>query len=114
PVDRVAIAFIEIERTHAERVVRPPRHAACPFDRVRIARHHFRRRRPCRPFGRAPQPHDAGPAETFPSDAYSIAYRLMAGLDQIEKMLVAVDDYRARLLGGAKLHDLTPEGLGNL
>src|SRR4029450_1648092 len=59
----------------------------------------------------APDAHEARPAEALATDPDAIAHRRAAGLHQIEKMLVAVDDDRARLLGRPELDDLALEGL---
>ncbi len=113
-VDRIAIALVKVKRSGAQRIVRSAGHAACPFCRIRIACDHFGRGRPGRPLGPAPHPDDTRPTETFAAHTDAVANRLTTRLDQIEEMLVAIDDNRARNFRRAKRHHLSAKGLGNL
>src|SRR5690606_25284837 len=101
--DRVAAALVEIHGAGAERVVDATfLHHGQDMALGGFAGAHFRRRRPGRPFGLAPDLHHARPAEAFASDADAVAGGPVLAVDEVEKLVVSVDDDGARLVARGK------------
>src|SRR5438270_12560919 len=72
----------EIKRTRTHGVPGPARHEA---RQIGLARDHFRRRRPVRPFRLARDAQQPVPLEAVASDAYAVAQRYVVGLNEIRK-----------------------------
>ena len=102
---RVAFAAIKIHGANAERVFRNAAgHAISPFLQLRLALNHFRRRRPGRVHHLAANAGNAGPGEAFFANGNTIAHRLAAVKDEIERALIGFDDDRARFFRCAEAH----------
>src|SRR5438105_6776940 len=100
----------EIKRTRTHGVPGPARHEA---RQIGLARDHFRRRGPVRPFRLERDAQQPVPLEAVASDAYAVAQRYVVGLNEIKETMLGIDDDRAGRLVGAVEHGLAAVNLRN-